>query len=314
MSIGDVGEFGFIAEITSGLAMPPAVTVGPGDDAAVLTVDGQVVATVDTMVENVHFRRDWVPATLVGRRAVASAASDVNAMGATPVAVLVSFTAPGDLDEAWAVECMAGIRAECDTAGAALVGGDTTRGPLIVIAVTVLGRLTTAPLVRSGAKAAELVAVRGRLGWSAAGLAVLSRGFRSPRAVVQAYQCPEPPYGAGLDAVRAGATAMIDVSDGLLADLGHIARASGVSIDLDPALFDVPDPLRAVAQATGRDPLAFMLTGGEDHALAATFPVGAVPDDWWVIGTVVAPGLDGPAVLVAGAAWDGPQGWTHFAR
>lgn len=314
MTIGDAGEFGFIAEITAGLTMPPAVSVGPGDDAAVLAVDGSLVATVDTMVENVHFRPDWVPAHLVGRRAVASAASDINAMGATPIAVLVSFTARPDLDEAWAVECMAGIRAECDTAGAALVGGDTTRGSQLVIAVTVLGQLTTAPLLRSGALPGQVVAVRGRLGWSAAGLAVLSRGFRSPRAVVSAYQCPEPPYGAGLDAVQAHATAMIDVSDGLLADLAHIAVASGVSIDLDPELFDVPEPLQAVAQATGRDPLGFMLTGGEDHALVATFPSAELPHGWWPVGRVVEADEDGPVVLVAGRPWDGPQGWTHFVR
>ena len=127
-------------------------------------------------------------------------------------------------------------------------------------------------MLRSGARTGDVVAVRGRLGWAAAGLVVLGRGFRSPRVVVEAHRVPQVGYGAGAAAAAAGATAMIDVSDGLLADLGHVAAASGVTIDLDRAAFEVADPLQAVAAATGTDPYALVLTGGEDHALAATFP------------------------------------------
>ena len=164
------------------------------------------------------------------------------------------------------------------------------------------------PVLRSGARPGDVVAVRGRLGWAAGGLQVLKRGFRSPRALVEAYQCPVVTYGAGAEAALAGATAMVDVSDGLLADLGHLASASEVAVDLDSGRFDIPDPVRAVAAATGGDPLTYVLTGGEDHALAATFPFGRVPPEWLVVGKVA----DGQGVT--GEEWAGPKGWDHFAR
>ena len=312
-TIADVGEFGLIAEVTAGLESPPEVYVGPGDDGAVLAVASPLVVSTDLLVEHVHFRRDWGSAFDTGRKAVAVSVSDLEAMGATGRNVIVGFTAPKTLEADWAVDCVRGIRAECEVAGMSLVGGDMTSGSEIVLAMTVLGELDgVAPVLRSGARAGDEVAVLGRLGWAAAGLAVLSRGFRSPRAVVHAYQCPAPFYGAGKVAAEAGATAMIDVSDGLLADLGHIAQASGVVIDVTLEAFDVPDPLQAVAQATGKDPLQFILTGGEDHALAATFPPGTELEGWTVIGTVLAPGDEGPGVTVDGEVWDGPTGWTHF--
>jgi thiamine-monophosphate kinase len=153
----------------------------------------------------------------------------------------------------------------------------------------------------------------GRIGWSAAGLAVLARGFRSPVAVVGAHRVPEPPYAAGPQAARAGATAMIDVSDGLLADLGHVARASGVLMDLDTERLLVPQRLVEVGAALGVEPLHWLLTGGEDHALAATFPPDAVlPEGWTVIGSVEA---GDPGVLVDGRVYSGgPAGWDHFAH
>ena len=173
----------------------------------------------------------------------------------------------------WVLDFAAGLKAECAAAGVTLLGGDVTKARDITIAVTAVGVLDgRAPVLRSGARVGDLVAVHGRLGWAAAGLAVLSRGFRSPRAVVEAQRVPQVHYGAGAVAARAGATAMIDVSDGLLADLGHVAKASGVSIDLAQDALEVAEPLRVVAVATGKDPYVMILTGGEDHALAATFP------------------------------------------
>ena len=149
----------------------------------------------------------------------------------------------------------------------------------------------------------------GRQGWAAAGLAVLSRGFRSPRVVVEAYQVPAPPYAAGPVAAQAGATAMIDVSDGLLADLGHIAVASGVSIDVSAGAFEIPEPLRAVGGALNADPLTFILTGGDDHPLVAAYASESdVPSGWQVIGRVA----EGAGVTVDGKAFEGPGGWTHF--
>jgi thiamine-monophosphate kinase len=142
---------------------------------------------------------------------------------------------------------------------------------------------------------------------------VLSRGFRSPRAVVEAYRVPEVPYGQGRAAAEAGATAMLDVSDGLLADLGHMARASGVVIDVDTALLPIAEPIATVGAALGSDPLGYVLSGGEDHALAASFPPGSVPDGWTPIGVVSEP-VDGgvPVVLVDGRPWNAATGWNHF--
>jgi thiamine-monophosphate kinase len=156
-----------------------------------------------------------------------------------------------------------------------------------------------------------VLALAGRQGWSAGGLAVLGRGFRSPRVLVEAYRRPDPPYDAGPAGADAGATSMIDVSDGLLADAGHLAEASGVAIDVHRAAFEVPEPLVAVGAATNADPLSFILGGGEDHALLATFPdAGVVPDGWQVIGAVSSG--EAGVVTVDGTAYDGPTGWTHF--
>ena len=244
-----------------------------------LAVEPPVVTSVDMLVEGVHFRRDWSPARDVGRKAVAVNVSDLEAMGARATALVVGLLGaarPGG-------QLGARLRRRADARrarprGSALIGGDVTRARDITVAVTALGSLDgRAPVLRSGAQPGDVVAVRGRLGWAAAGLVVLGRGFRSPRVVVEAHRVPQVGYGAGAAAAVAGATSMIDVSDGLLADLGHIAAASGVAIDVDRSAFEVAEPLQAVAAATGTDPYALVLTGGEDHALAATFPDTATP-------------------------------------
>jgi len=209
----------------------------------------------------------------------------------------------------WALDFARGFADECALVGATVVGGDLTRAGEIVIAVTVLGACTVAPVVRSGAEAGDVVALCGRQGWAAGGLAVLGRGFRSPRVLVEAYRRPQPPYDAGQAAADAGATAMIDISDGLLAEARHIAEASGVAIDIRTDAFEVAEPLQAVGAALGADPMQFILGGGDDHALLATFPSAKkVPSGWTVVGTVAA----GQGVTVDGAPYDGPTGWTHF--
>lgn len=313
-TLAQVGEFALIDRITADLPMPAAVQVGPGDDAAVFLVNGSLVCSTDMLIEGVHFRRDWSPAGAVGRKAVAVNVSDLEAMGAVPLTMVVALGAPTDCPTGWLDELSAGLREEAERAGIALVGGDLTRAAQVTICVTAMGQTEgLAPVLRSGARPGDLVALRGRLGWAAAGLAALARGFRSPRAAVDAHRVPEPPYGAGRQALAAGATAMIDVSDGLLADLGHIARASEVAIDLDLAAFVIPDPVRAVAAATGTDAFDLVLTGGEDHALAATFPPGRVPADWLPIGRVGEPGEQGPRVTVDGRHHEvASEGWTHF--
>jgi thiamine-monophosphate kinase len=310
--IAELGEFELIDLITTGLSSGDQVVLGAGDDAAVLRLRGDLAVSTDTMVENVHFRRDWSSAHDVGRKAVAACVADAEAMGATGVGVVVGLSLPGELEVEWLTEFSAGVRYECDNAGVSLVGGDLTRSSQVVITVTVLDELAgREPLRRSGALPGDLIAFCGRLGWAAAGLAVLSRGFRSPRAVVVAQRVPEPPYGQGAVAAQAGAHALIDVSDGLLADLGHIASASGVQIELDSNCFEIAEPQQAVAAALGGgNPLVYQLTGGEDHALVGSFPPGRIPSGWTVIGRVA----DGPAqVLLDGVVPDfGAPGWQHF--
>ncbi|MDX3073034.1 thiamine-phosphate kinase [Streptomyces sp. NPDC088354] len=313
-TVGELGEFGLIRELTSRLTSSPAVRLGPGDDAAVVTApDRRVVATTDALVEGRHFRRDWSTAYDVGRKAAAQNLADIAAMGAVPTAVLLALVVPADLAVTWPLELMDGIRDECQVAGAAVVGGDVVRGDTIMVSITALGDLRNRePVTRSGARPGDIVAVTGWLGWSAAGLAVLARGFRSPRAFVEAHRRPEPPYHAGPAASELGATAMTDVSDGLVADLGHIAAASGVTIDLTSADVDVPAQMADIGQAVGIDPLHWVLTGGEDHALVAAFPPDAkLPARWRVIGRVVK-ATTSPQVTVDGAPWESAGGWDHF--
>lgn len=313
-TLADAGEFAAIAAFGQIFAQGEHVLIGPGDDSAVLRIrNGHVVVSTDLMVENRHFRREWAPAQDVGARAAAQNLSDVNAMGGTAHSLTIGLAAPADLPVQWAIDFAQGFADECAKVGASVVGGDLTRSDTLVIAVTVIGVCTVAPVVRSGAEPGDVVALTGRQGWAAGGLAVLGRGFRSPRVLVEAYRRPEPPYDAGPVAAAAGATAMIDVSDGLIADAGHIAAASGVSIDLQTSAFEVPEPLHAVAAATGADPMQFILGGGDDHPLLASFPSKKeVPDGWTVIGAVAKAGDDGPAVTVDGAPYEGPTGWTHF--
>jgi thiamine-monophosphate kinase len=311
MTVSEAGEFGLIARITSRLPQGPSTLLGPGDDAAVILVpDGRVVATTDLLVEGRHFRRDWSGPYEIGRKAAAANLADIAAMGAVPTALLVGLACPADLPLSWVDGVTDGLREECELVGASVVGGDISRAETVTLSVTALGDLQgRVPVTRSGARPGELVAVAGRLGWAAAGYAVLSRGFRSPRILVDAHRRPDPPYAAGPAAAELGATSLCDVSDGLLADLGHVARASGVAIDLVSAAFSVTRQMSDAAQALGQDVLRWVLTGGDDHALVATFPRSVeLPGEWKVVGEV----RDGTGVTVDGAEWEGPAGHDHF--
>jgi len=310
-TVADVGEFGLIERVTAGRVQPATTLVGPGDDGAVVAAaDGRVVASTDLLVEGVHFRLDWSTPEHVGRKAIAVNMADIAAMGAVPTALLVGLACPATTRSEVAEGLAAGMWQEAAAAGAGLVGGDVVTASEIVISVTALGDLQgREPVTRGGARPGDVVAVCGRLGWSAAGLAVLGRGFRSPVNVVGAYRVPEPPYAAGPQAALAGATAMIDVSDGLLAALGHLVEESSVAIDVRTDLIEVHQRLVDVGTALGADPKHWVLTGGEDHALAATFPEpAAVPAGWRTIGTVTR----GGAVTVDGKPYAGGPGWQHF--
>ncbi|MEU8814092.1 thiamine-phosphate kinase [Actinoplanes sp. NPDC048796] len=311
MSIAEAGEFGLIARVVARLETGPTTLLGPGDDSAIVAApDGRIVASTDVLVEGRHFRRDWSSATDVGHRAAAANLADIAAMGATPTALLVALCATPDMDIAWAEDLATGLSAEASLVGAGVVGGDMSSSPTLTIAVTALGNLAgQAPVVRSGAQPGDVIALAGRVGHAAAGYTVLSRGFRTPKALVEAYRRPAVPYAAGPAAARAGATSMIDISDGLLQDIGHIAQASIVGLDIHTSAFEVPDQMRDAAQALGVDPMQWLLAGGDDHALAATFPAEVpLPDGWRPIGRV----HEGTGVTVDQKPWTGPLGWDHF--
>lgn len=309
--LGDVGEFGLIERVLialteTGVAPDPehGVLVGPGDDAAVVAApDGRVVVSTDVLVDGRHFRRDWSSGYDVGVRAAAANLADIAAMGAHPTALTVALAAPIDLPVAWTLELARGLAAEAAAAGAVVVGGDMARSDTLVISVTALGRLDgRAPVLRSGARPGDLVVLAGRLGWAAAGLRLLGQGV-GDGPLVAAHRRPCPPYGWGPRLATMGATAMLDVSDGLLQDAGHVATASGVAIDLRL------EALRVLGGPgiTDED----LLTGGDDHPLLATLPAGTPVD----VADVVVVGLvgRGEGVTVDGEPSDGPGGHDHFS-
>jgi thiamine-monophosphate kinase len=354
-SVADLGEWGVIAAIKARMPAGALTSVGIGDDAAVVTApSGSVVVAVDLLIEGRHFRRDWSPAYDVGVKAAARSLADIAAMGAVNTSLLVALAAPGTLPARWATDLAEGLAHEATRAGAGIVGGDTARADSITLSVTALGDLENRlPVLRSGARPGDLIAVAGTLGRAAAGLALLAAGAVDPAGMLDAANAadrtaaagaadadqaavrerrlsvgqvpaalfelvsaqlrPAPPYEAGPEAARLGATAMIDVSDGLLADLGHVAAASGVQVNVNSARLAPGTALREAAASlpasVAATALQWVLTGGEDHALVAAFPPGtALPGRWHAIGEV----LPGAGVTVDGAPYNGPGGWQHF--
>jgi thiamine-monophosphate kinase len=316
-TLREVGEFAVIDRIVRGRRQPAVVVLGPGDDGAVVAAgDGRTVVSTDMLVQDRHFRLDWSTPHDIGRKAIAQNAADIEAMGGRATAFVVGFGAPGDTSVADATALVDGMWDEAGLLGAGIVGGDLVSCPQWVVSVTVLGDLGgRAPVLRSGAKAGSVVAVAGELGRSAAGYALWHKdigggigGFDELR---RRHLVPQPPYGEGAAAAASGAQAMIDISDGLIADLRHVAEASGVGIDLSTTALAADHAAVSEAAAAledGADPWAWVLGGGEDHALVACFAADA-PAGWRVIGQV----LDGPPrVLVDGAEWAGYAGWQSF--
>ncbi len=310
-TLQQLGEFAAIDRLVRGRRQPAAVVLGPGDDAAVVSAgDGRAVVSTDMLVQDRHFRLDWSTPHDVGRKAIAQNAADIEAMGARPTAFVVAFGAPGDTSAADVDALVDGMWDEAQRIGAGIAGGDLVSCPQWVVSVTVLGELDgRAPVLRSGAKVGSVIAVAGELGRSAAGLSLWRKGIQGFDELRRRHLVPEPPYGQGAVAAVGEAQAMIDVSDGLIADLRHVAETSGVGMDLaTAALAGDHDALTAAAAAVGADPWPWILGGGEDHALVACF-AGPAPAGWRIIGRVV----DGPVrVLVDGEEWRGYAGWQSF--
>jgi thiamine-monophosphate kinase len=309
--VASLGEFCVIERVTGAREQPAGTLLGPGDDAALLAAaSGRVLLTTDMLVQDVHFRVDWSSPEQIGRKAAAVNCSDIAAMGGRTTALLVGMGCPPETPAAMLEGIAGGLWAEAARTGAGVAGGDLVRADKLVLSITALGETDgLRPVTRSGARPGDVLAVCGRLGASAAGFAVLSRGFRSPAALVAAHLAPEPPHEQGPIAAAAGATAMIDISDGLLADLAHVAAASEVAIDVETERIEIPSRMTEVAFALGADAVRWAVSGGEDQALAATFGDGAaVPGGWRVIGSVA----DGAGVTVDGEAFEGEVGWRHF--
>lgn len=289
-----VGEFELLARLAPLLdGDAAAVAVGHGDDAAVLEVGGRgVVVTVDTLVEAVHFRRDLSSLADVGWKAVAASVSDLAAMGARPAAAVVALCRPGRVDPGDVEELYRGMRAACDRWGVRLVGGDTVAAGELVVSVTALGEVDTpaAAVRRSGARPGDRIVVVGALGAAAAALVQVAAGTEPDVPLLAAHRRPVALPAAGAVLAARGARALIDVSDGLGADLGHVCAASGVGARV--AWADLPVAVGVVdaARAAGADPVAVVAGGGEDYALVAAVPPEAATD----------------AVAAAGAAEDVP--------
>ncbi|MBV9773825.1 MAG: thiamine-phosphate kinase [Gemmatimonadetes bacterium] len=250
------------------------VRVGPGDDCAVVAGNGIVLST-DMSVEGTHFRRDWLSLREIGYRAGAAALSDLAAVAARPIGVLVSLALPeGDAGDP-AVELMSGVREAAESVGATVLGGDVTRSPALVIDVTVVGEAAH-PVLRSGAQRADEVWVTGSLGASAAAVDRLLRGERTPAAARERFARPTPRVREALWLRERGLPrAMVDLSDGLAGDAAHIATASGVAVLLSQELIPV-HPVVHEMTSSPEEALRFAMAGGEDYELCFTAAVGSV--------------------------------------
>jgi thiamine-monophosphate kinase len=282
--MGPMGEFDLIAALRERLASPqPPLLLGPGDDAAISAPDGVVATSVDAIVEGVHFQRGMTPAAAIGRKAVAAALSDLAAMGAAPGEAYIAIGVPPDLDEPACLELLAGAEAIAAETGTTLAGGDISRSQVLFLAVTVVGYADSEDdlVLRSGAQAEDLVVVSGELGGAAAGLRMI-QGLEveidaDTRSALLARQVePHPRLGEGRALAAAGANAMIDLSDGLGADAGHVAKESGLRLEIELAQVPIQAGVAEVAEAAGVDTLELVAGGGEDYELLACLPQASV--------------------------------------
>lgn len=308
-------EFDVIRRISGGLPeAPPEVLVPVGDDCAVLRLGGDTwVAAADMLVSGHHFE-DWASPEDVGYKAVAVNVSDVAAMGAGPRFILASGGAP---EAETTYRCFRGVLEACEDFGVYPLGGDTTRANALTVDVAILGRLSHPPVLRSGAREGDLLAVTGELGASAAGFLALEGGVREPGRLVRKHLRPEPRVLAGETAARLGARAMIDLSDGLASDVRHVCEKSGVGCRIDLERLPVAGDAWEYLASLGRDPAILAATAGEDYELllAAREDVldGIVKEldvPLTVVGEVTRSGV---VFERGGEVVEDLSGWDHFS-
>lgn len=320
-TINSLGENESLKRTIARLNFSEHALVGPGDDSAVIAApDGRFVVTTDTLVEGHDFKLDWSSGYDLGWKAVASNIADVAAMGAVPTSLVVAVTAPGHTQISWLVAFADGLRDACIqlAPGCGVVGGDLAASDQVMISVAAHGSLEgREPVLRSGAQVGDLVAVAGTLGRAAAGLALLRSGNTD---AISAYDDwvnvqlrPKPPIAAGVEAAVAGANSMLDLSDGLAKDAARIAKASAVTIQINPLMLQGFEAvLEEAARAIDASESDWVIGGGEDHSLLATFPSDAqIPRAFKVIGVVLPAGA-APVMLGANAlpekGWDSVKG------
>jgi thiamine-monophosphate kinase len=277
-----MGEFELLAKLRERLpAAGPRIVLGSGDDAAVTVPGGATATSVDALVDGVHFRREQVTLREIGRKALATALSDLAAMGAEAGEAYVVLGAPPDLNEEQCLELVDGLLELALQTGTTLAGGDVTRAPTLTLAVTVVGHAASSELLigRGGARPGDCLALSGELGGAAAGLALLEDPGLAATLPAQTLQRlrsrqvePAPRLATGRALASIGARAMIDISDGLGADAGHLAAASGTGLLIDASALPLAEGVAEVARATGRDPLELAASGGEDYELLAAMP------------------------------------------
>ena len=322
MNVSQRGEFGLIAHLHQGLATRAGTQIGIGDDGALLAALTHPIVTTDALVENVHFRRDWSSPFALGVKSLTVNLSDLAAMGARPVAAFIALALPRDCSSEWVEQFYAGMESLAEKYNFTIAGGDMTSAPLIFISVTLIGDLMPAalgqPIPRSGARVGDIVCVTGDLGDSAAGLALLINSDLAVDAATRAHLLkrhhqPAPRLGEIERLMRLNRAAIhagLDLSDGLAGDAAHIARASGVDIEIDVEKLPISPACRAAARALDISPIDWALAGGEDYELclcvAPEFSGELTP-----VGRAVA-GAGEVRVLENGEPRAVGKAWTHF--
>ena len=310
-----MNEFDVISRLSEKLPSPPPEVVVPvGDDCAVLRFgDALWVAATDMLVEGRHFK-EWASPEDVGYKAVAVNVSDVAAMGGVPRFVLASG---GAEDAETTLRCMEGVLRACEELGVYPLGGDTSGAAALTVDVSILGQLAHAPVLRSGARPGDLLAVTGELGASVAGLLALEYGDTGPERLMKKHLRPEPRVGSGRVAAQLGAHAMIDLSDGLASDVRHLCKMSSAGCRIDLGLLPVAGDTQGYLRSSGRDPEILAATGGEDYELLIAAPekvVETLASETEVPVTVVGEITEEKVLFVRdGEPVEELSGWDHFA-